>query len=44
VERLFIGERVYVLLSFIAKTILAWIVFVGVFAPFYYLNYLFLNM
>ena len=28
------GERVYVLLSFIAKTILAWIVFVGVFAPF----------
>jgi uncharacterized membrane protein len=28
------GERVYILLSFIAKTILAWIVFVGVFAPF----------
>ncbi len=27
------GERVYILLSFIAKTILAWIVFVGVFAP-----------
>ena len=28
------GERVYILLSFIAKTILAWLVFVGVFAPF----------
>ncbi|MGB7969481.1 MAG: heliorhodopsin HeR [Methanobacterium sp.] len=28
------GERVYVLLSFIAKSVLAWIVFVGVFAPF----------
>lgn len=28
------GERVYVLLSFIAKTILAWLVFVGVFSPF----------
>ena len=28
------GERVYVLLSFTAKTILAWLVFVGVFSPF----------
>ncbi|HOI72200.1 MAG TPA: heliorhodopsin HeR [Methanobacterium sp.] len=28
------GERVYILLSFIAKTILAWLVFVGVFSPF----------
>ncbi len=28
------GERVYILLSFIAKSILAWLVFVGVFAPF----------
>lgn len=28
------GERVYILLSFIAKTILAWLVFAGVFAPF----------
>lgn len=28
------GERVYVLLSFIAKSILAWLVFVGVFSPF----------
>lgn len=28
------GERVYVLLSFTAKTILAWLVFIGVFAPF----------
>jgi len=28
------GERVYVILSFVAKTILAWLVFVGVFAPF----------
>lgn len=28
------GERVYIILSFIAKTILAWIVFIGVFAPF----------
>ncbi|MGF7117352.1 heliorhodopsin HeR [Methanobacterium oryzae] len=28
------GERVYILLSFTAKTILAWLVFVGVFAPF----------
>jgi hypothetical protein len=27
------GERVYILLSFIAKSLLAWIVFVGVFAP-----------
>jgi hypothetical protein len=28
------GERVYIILSFVAKTILAWLVFVGVFAPF----------
>jgi uncharacterized membrane protein len=28
------GERVYILLSFVAKTILAWLVFVGVFSPF----------
>ena len=28
------GERVYVILSFVAKTILAWLVFIGVFAPF----------
>lgn len=28
------GERVYILLSFIAKTILAWLVFIGVFSPF----------
>lgn len=28
------GERVYILLSFTAKTILAWIVFIGVFSPF----------
>jgi len=28
------GERVYIILSFAAKTILAWLVFVGVFAPF----------
>jgi len=28
------GERVYILLSFTAKTILAWLVFIGVFAPF----------
>ncbi len=27
------GERAYILLSFIAKSILAWIVFIGVFAP-----------
>ena len=27
------GERVYILLSFIAKTMLAWIVFIGIFAP-----------
>lgn len=27
------GERVYIILSFVAKTILAWIVFIGVFAP-----------
>ena len=27
------GERAYILLSFTAKTILAWLVFVGVFAP-----------
>ncbi len=28
------GERVYIILSFIAKTALAWLVFIGVFAPF----------
>jgi hypothetical protein len=28
------GERVYIILSFVAKTILAWLVFIGVFAPF----------
>ena len=28
------GERVYVILSFVAKTILAWLVFIGIFAPF----------
>ena len=28
------GERVYIILSLVAKTILAWFVFMGVFAPF----------
>ncbi len=28
------GERIYIVLSFVAKTALAWIVFAGVFAPF----------
>ena len=28
------GERVYIILSFVAKTLLAWFVFIGVFAPF----------
>jgi hypothetical protein len=28
------GERVYIILSFVAKSILAWIVFIGIFAPF----------
>jgi len=28
------GERVYIILSLIAKTMLAWLVFVGIFAPF----------
>jgi hypothetical protein len=28
------GERFYIILSFVAKSILAWIVFIGVFAPF----------
>jgi len=28
------GERVYVILSFVAKTMLAWLVFIGIFAPF----------
>ena len=28
------GERVYIILSFVAKTALAWLVFVGIFAPF----------
>lgn len=28
------GERVYIVLSLVAKSVLAWIVFVGIFAPF----------
>jgi sulfite exporter TauE/SafE len=28
------GERMYIILSFVAKTFLAWLVFAGVFAPF----------
>ena len=28
------GERVYIILSLVAKTMLAWLVFVGIFAPF----------
>ena len=28
------GERVYIIMSFVAKTILAWLVFIGIFAPF----------
>ncbi|UCD96040.1 MAG: heliorhodopsin HeR [Candidatus Bathyarchaeota archaeon] len=28
------GERAYIILSFVAKTLLAWLTFVGVFAPF----------
>lgn len=28
------GERMYIILSFVAKTFLAWIVFIGIFAPF----------
>jgi hypothetical protein len=28
------GERVYILLSLVAKTTLAWLVFIGIFAPF----------
>ena len=28
------GERVYIILSFVAKTILSWLVFIGIFAPF----------
>jgi hypothetical protein len=28
------GERIYIILSFIAKTILSWLVFIGIFAPF----------
>jgi len=28
------GERMYILLSFVAKTFLSWIVFIGIFAPF----------
>jgi hypothetical protein len=27
------GERAYIILSFVAKTLLAWLVFSGVFAP-----------
>jgi hypothetical protein len=28
------GERIYIILSFVAKSLLAWLVFVGIFAPF----------
>ncbi len=28
------GERFYIILSFVAKTILSWLVFIGIFAPF----------
>jgi hypothetical protein len=28
------GERIYIVLSFVAKSILAWLVFVGIYAPF----------
>ena len=28
------GERVYIILSLVAKTILAWLVFIGIYAPF----------
>jgi hypothetical protein len=28
------GERIYIILSLVAKSVLAWIVFVGIFAPF----------
>jgi hypothetical protein len=28
------GERIYIILSFVAKSILAWLVFVGIYAPF----------
>ncbi|MFH0897167.1 MAG: heliorhodopsin HeR [Candidatus Bathyarchaeota archaeon] len=28
------GERIYIILSFIAKSVLAWLVFIGVFSPF----------
>jgi len=28
------GERVYIILSLVAKTALAWLVFIGIFAPF----------
>lgn len=28
------GERFYIILSFVAKTILAWLVFIGIYAPF----------
>lgn len=28
------GERIYIVLSFIAKTALSWLVFIGIFAPF----------
>lgn len=28
------GERVYIILSFVAKSLLAWLVFIGIFAPF----------
>jgi hypothetical protein len=28
------GERIYIILSFVAKSALAWLVFIGIFAPF----------
>ena len=28
------GERAYIILSFVAKTMLSWLVFIGIFAPF----------
>jgi hypothetical protein len=28
------GERAYIILSFVAKSVLAWLVFIGVFSPF----------
>ena len=28
------GERIYIILSFVAKSVLAWLVFIGIFSPF----------